>query len=266
MIDHQRFRLLAAARVDGQLTPEEMLELEEHLASCPVCRTEAAQMARDQGRLVAGLADVPVSDRLRSTVVGAARGQRRFSVRPLLAAAALLLVALAGVAFIAGSRTPVPSPSPGLTTTPSPAGLPTSTPSTGIATVNGAYAYHVGPDAERRDSISAQDTDPPSGTWSRLVPPDGAFLGGPITCLVIDGPDAWMAGPATESSDGTTWKAALLYVHDGGEPDGLGDTAVTWITDPGQTLATMEGWCAGKYIPAGPYPVEVGDIIIRPGG
>ena len=130
--------------------------------------------------------------------------------------------------------------------------------------VNGAYAYLTSDGAERRDSVSVRDTDPVSGTWSRLVPPDGASLGGPVTCIEIDGQDAWLAGPATDDSGGETGQAALLFVHDSGLAGGEGDRAVAWITDPGQSLETMEGWCRDHYTPAGPFPLTEGDIVIEP--
>ena len=130
--------------------------------------------------------------------------------------------------------------------------------------VNGAYAYLTSGGDERRDSVSVRDTDPVSGTWSRLVPPDGASLGGPVTCIEIDGQDAWLAGPATDDSGGETGQAALLFVHDSGLAGGEGDLAVAWITDPGQSLETMEGWCRDHYTPAGPFPLTEGDIVIEP--
>ncbi|HEX6868144.1 MAG TPA: hypothetical protein VF119_05030, partial [Candidatus Limnocylindrales bacterium] len=88
-----------------------------------------------------------------------------------------------------------------------------------------------------------------------------ASFGGPVTCLVIDGRDAWLAGPATTASDGSVDRAAFLFVHDGGA-NGSGDTAVLWMNDPGQTLATMEGWCRSRFIPAGPYPLDSGDVLV----
>jgi hypothetical protein len=36
------------------------------------------------------------------------------------------------------------------------------------------------------------------------------------------------------------------------------------MNDPGQTLATMEGWCTSRFIPAGPYPLDEGDVTVRP--
>jgi hypothetical protein len=268
MIDHERFRLLAAGNVDGRLTADEVRDLEAHLATCPICRAEAARLRRDNLQLVAALADVPVAARVRPAVAAAAQGRRRSNAWLFAGAAALLIVALAATAVFVGSRQPpAPSPSPSRapTASPTPSASPTSAASASAPaiTVNGAYAYSVNPSAHRRDSIAVRGGDPPTGTWSRLIPDSGAFLGGPVTCLVVDGSDAWMAGPATEKSEGVVGTAALLYVHDSGEAGGTADTAVTWITDPGQTIETMEGWCAAKYIPAGPYELEEGDIIIR---
>jgi hypothetical protein len=89
-------------------------------------------------------------------------------------------------------------------------------------------------------------------------------FGGPVTCLVVDGPEAWIAGPATSASDGTTDRAALLYVRDGG-PGGRDDAALLWMNDPGQTLETMEGWCRSRFIPGEPYPLDDGDVTVTAG-
>ena len=274
MSDHERFRLLAAQRIDGTLAAEENRELDAHLATCDECRREAAAMQRDHRLVLASLGEAPVAPRVRAAVLAAAHGRRAMPTWRLLAVAAILVLGGAGVAAIAGSRpspTPPgpsgavaqasasPSASAGPTLSPSPAASPTP----GPGTVNGAYAYSVNPGAQRRDSVNALEADPAAGTWSRMNMVNSAFVGGTLTCVVIDGSDAWMAGPATSSSDGSTDKAALLYVHDSGVAGGEGDTAVTWITDPGQTLATMEGWCRDKYIPAEPYLLDDGDIIVR---
>ena len=263
MIDHDRFLMLAAADVSGELDNVQRSELESHLASCPSCRQEAARMRLDHGALVAASAEVPVPDTTRAAVVAAIGRRPARAIWPGLAAAALLIIALAGTAFVAGSRAPAVGPD-----SPAPSSAPARSPATPfqspLMSVNGAYAYLTSDGAERRDSVSVRDTDPVSGTWSRLVPPDGASLGGPVTCIEIDGQDAWMAGPATKGSDGETGQAALLFVHDSGLAGGEGDLAVAWMTDPGQSLETMEGWCRDHYTPAGPFSLTEGDIVIEP--
>jgi hypothetical protein len=270
MTDHERFRMLAAQRLDGTLTADEVAELEGHFATCGDCRREALAMARDHRLVTNALEAVPVSPRVRANVLAAAQGRREQAPWRLLAAAALLVLGGLGVAALAGSRpSQPPAPSGGAThasasPTASPAATPSASPTAPTAgTVNGAYAYSVSEAAQRRDSVNALAGDPPSGTWSRLNMVNDASLGGTLTCVVIDGSDAWMAGPATFASDGSTDKAALLFVHDGGGVNGAGDTAVTWITDPGQTLETMQGWCRDRYTPAEPYPLDDGDIIVR---
>ena len=105
----------------------------------------------------------------------------------------------------------------------------------------------------------------PAGEWSRISPADGSgnTYAGTITCLVIEGSTAWMAGPTTTATDGT--KAALIVVHDGG-PDGEGDTALMWLTRAGQTLTTVTNWCVNQFTPAGPpLPLTDGDIDIEDG-
>lgn len=126
-------------------------------------------------------------------------------------------------------------------------------------TVAGHVTYYTGPDNIRMVTVTARDSDPVAGRWSWTN--RSMRLSGPLTCLVVDGPDAWMAGP---TSDGEG--AAFLWVHDGGSPGSLGDTAFAWLTDPGQTLGDMEQLCLTKETaPYGfdPFPVEAGNVIVR---
>ena len=128
MIDHERFLMLAAADVSGELNEAERTELESHLASCPSCRQEAARMRLDNGALLAASADVPVPEATRAAVV-AAIGLGRRAIWPGLAAAALLIIALAGTAFVAGSGGPSTgpsSPAPSPASSQSPSAVPSS--------------------------------------------------------------------------------------------------------------------------------------------
>ena len=285
--EHETFLMLAARDLHEGLTAEESRILDEHLATCPSCRRAISGMRRDDATLRGMLAEAPVAPRVRTVVMDAARGRSRSRPRLVPVLAAVLLVALIGLAIVAGGLTPRPpiEPSPSASdATSGPSGSPTAEPSASSSssaspsptaapsasaatgTVNGAYAYSVRPGATRRDSVSARlEGDGPSGEWSRLVPADGSgnSFGGPITCMVIDGQDAWLAGPATTASDGSTDLAVLLVVHDGG-PGGDADRAVTWATDPGQTLTTMEGWCRDKFSPAEPYPLDEGNVTVTP--
>jgi hypothetical protein len=81
---------------------------------------------------------------------------------------------------------------------------------------------------------------------------------------VVDGSDAWMAGPATTATDGTKDRAIFMHVHDGG-PDGAGDLVVVWLNNEGQTIATMEQWCSRRFIPSGPFPITSGEVTVDDG-
>ena len=97
------------------------------------------------------------------------------------------------------------------------------------------------------------------------MPADGTgdTWGGPITCLVISGSDAWLAGPASTATDGKT-EAALIVVHDGG-PGGKDDTALIWLAPPGQTITTVTNWCMNKFVPADLSPLTDGDVEVQDG-
>lgn len=115
--------------------------------------------------------------------------------------------------------------------------------------VQGRYTYAIGGDEgnQRLVSVNAQGTTRVTGTWSReQLVPDGSSARGSVSCLVVDGPDAWVAGPVTRGTE-PLGVAAFLWVHDGGLPHGEGDMATTWIADLGvQTLADMEALCQAK--------------------
>ena len=278
MTDHETFVLLAAKQLSEPLSQREEADLEAHLAECPSCRSIATGMRRDNIRLHGELKAATVSPRVRARVLEEASGRRRIDTRLVLGLAAVLLLGVLTVPFFAGGRTEAtPPPStraelPSLDPTLSPApSLPEPSPSEPIvspsppdsgAFVAGSYVYGTRP--PRRDTVAAQfEAGEPVGEWSRVSPADGSgnTYAGTITCLVIEGSTAWMAGPTTTATDGT--EAALIVVHDGG-PDGEDDTALMWLTRAGQTLATVTNWCVNKFTPAGPpLPLTEGDVEVH---
>ena len=279
MTDHETFVLLAAKQLSEPLSPSEEAALAEHLMDCPSCRSIATGMRRDNIRLQGELGAATVSPRVRARVLDEATGRRRIDSRLVLGLAAVLLLGLVAVPFFGSGRieaTPPPSaiaelpsvsasvsPGPSTAESSSPSPAPSPLPSVGPY-VAGSYVYGTRP--PRRDTVAAEFVEgEPAGEWSRISPADGSgnTYSGTITCLVIDGSTAWMAGPTTSATDGT--EAALIVVHDGG-PDGEGDTALMWLTRAGQTLTTVTNWCVNKYTPAGPpLPLTEGDIEIDGG-
>ena len=159
------------------------------------------------------------------------------------------------VAAIDPTGSPSPSPAP---PTPSPSPVP-------AWSADGAFDWGKGP--PKRSSVAAHlENGRPTGEWSHKVPAvaPSEFYGGPITCLVVDGPDAWMAGPATTATDGTKDRAVFIHMHDGG-PDGAGDLVVVLLNIQGQTIATMEQWCQRRFIPSGPFPITSGEVTVDDG-
>ena len=282
MTDHETFLLLAAKQIGEPLSAEEAGALEAHLGSCPSCRAIAASMRRDDIRLRAELHATKVSPRVRRRVLEEAAGRRRIDPRLILGLAAALALAAIGVPLLAGSRValvPSPSvapPSAANASTPPPTVTPSSSPATpsGLAPspspsssgsgpfVVGNYVYGTNP--PRRDTLAAHFEGGAVGEWSRREPAtgEGNFFGGPVTCLVISGSDAWLAGPATTATDGRTDLAAFIHVHDGGS-EGEGDTAFMWRTTAGQSLVTMTEWCEQRFIPAAGLPLTTGDIVVQ---
>ncbi len=280
MTDHETFVLLAAKQLSEPLSPREEAELEAHLADCPSCRSIATGMRRDNVGVRVELEAATVSPRVRARVLDEANNRRRIDRRLVLGLAAALLIGLLGIPFLVGGQTeatpppsmraelpsiaPTLSPAPSLLErSPSPSAPTVSpSPSGSGAFVAGSYLYGTRP--PRRDNIAAHfEAGEPVGEWSRISPADGSgnSYTGTITCLVIEGSTAWMAGPTTTATDGT--EAALIVVHDGG-PDGQGDTALMWLTRAEQTLATVTNWCVNQFTPEGPpLPLTEGDVEIH---
>jgi hypothetical protein len=289
MTDHETFLLLAAKQLSEPLTPTEETELAAHLADCPSCRSIATGMRRDDIGLRTELRPATVSPQVRARVLDEANNRRRVDSRLVLGLAAVLVIGLLGVPFLVGARieaTPAPStraalpsvpptalPTPSLPepspTLPSPVvslspSQPVESPSSSElgAYVAGSYVYGTRP--PRRDTVAAQFVGgEPVGEWSRISPADGSgnTYSGTLTCLVIEGSTAWMAGPTTTATDGT--EAALIVVHDGGR-NGKDDTALMWLTRAGQTITTVENWCVNQFTPAGPpLPLTEGDVEVH---
>jgi hypothetical protein len=298
MMDHEDFLLLAAKRISEPLSAAEDAELETHLASCPECRAIAVGMRRDDILLRAQLAEVAVSPKVRRRLLDEAAGRRHVDWRLTLALAATLLLGAVSVPLIAGALRPGPSKppvsliaeapptstpsvppttpssppdsstsppdsstSPSLELTPVPSDPPSPTEGLGPFV---AAAYTLGSPIDRSDTIAAHfDPDgAPTGEWTRRRTTTGKpeVFRGPVTCLVIDGNEAWLAGPA-KASDDPSIRAAFIHVHDGGA-DGKGDRGLLRLNNPGETLATFEFWCQSKFTPGGPYDITSGEAQV----
>lgn len=123
---------------------------------------------------------------------------------------------------------------------------------TGIAA--GSFTYHpFGRPEIRSGSIAAISSQPVRGMWS------WQDRHGPITCLVIAGADAWLAGPGTTGPD----SGVFIHVHDGGVAGGADDMAMAFGQDPGQPLDELIGWCQTRSTEPPLFPVEHGDVTVR---
>jgi hypothetical protein len=137
--------------------------------------------------------------------------------------------------------------------------------------VAGYYTYYpFGGTSERTIAVLAHGNAPVKGTWARIDGATGVVLrAGLVTCLVIDGTEAWMAGPETFRADGLyVSEGSFLQVLDGAQPGPEGDFAVTWFGDPGQPLAELVGWCENRNTPVELFPLASGDVAVyaNPGG
>jgi hypothetical protein len=80
--------------------------------------------------------------------------------------------------------------------------------------------------------------------------------------MLADQPRLGKMTSVTPGVAGQTELAIFFHYVDKG-PDGEGDLAVGWLSTPGQTLATMEGWCQVHADPAGPFALTSGDVEVQ---
>jgi hypothetical protein len=120
--------------------------------------------------------------------------------------------------------------------------------------VSGSFTYHpFDRPAVRFGSIGASLAGGVHGTWS------WQDWHGPVTCLVIDGNDAWIAGPGSTGPDTGVW----IHLHDGGQAGKGDDMATAWGLDPGQPLEELIGWCETKADTVPLFPMIGGNVVVR---
>ena len=121
------------------------------------------------------------------------------------------------------------------------------------ASVAGGYTYYTFNGGFRQASIAATVSGSTvKGQWSWQQ------NHGPVTCLVVDGPDAWLAGPGTTGPE----TGVFIYVHDGGSPGAGNDFVTGWGQDPGQPLEELLGWCATKNTDVPLFDMNSGNVTV----
>jgi hypothetical protein len=156
-----------------------------------------------------------------------------------------------------------------------------------VASVSGGYHYIVQeadpgppavPEEPRFVTVRATATDPARGTFSWAdVGQDRMAVWGDITCLVVDGDEAWMAGRVTRSQNipdsvgNYVGEGVFLWVWDGSP-----DLVHTWLADPvagqpGASVAQMNALCHDRVTWDVPdlfefhqYIVDGGNVAVRP--
>lgn len=131
---------------------------------------------------------------------------------------------------------------------------------TGVVT--GIYSYTFGGVVISTVEIDAHATLPPKGEF-HFTNTVGGYADGTVSCVVIEGSDAWIAGALTRVDPfhapwATGWAVRL---HDGGTPGTEGDMAVTFID-----LTENTGVVCEKHQPKFDrymQPVIAGNLVIR---
>ncbi len=124
-------------------------------------------------------------------------------------------------------------------------------------------------------SISAHASAPAKGefqaTWSQY-----GSMQGTVSCVVIDGQDAWIAGmltgvslPGLPPPPGTTRQGFFLWVHDAGQPnETASDMVLNAVVSGSGTIppSYFEGWCQLMQPPITTMvPVTSGNLMIHAG-
>ena len=122
------------------------------------------------------------------------------------------------------------------------------------ALVAGSYTYTTFTGGHRQVGISARlSGGEASGSWSNLA---GS---GPITCLVVDGNEAWLAGTGTTGPE----TGIFIYVIDGGAPGSAYDLVTAWGQDPGQPFEELQGWCEDRATHVPLFTVDTGNVTVK---
>jgi hypothetical protein len=119
--------------------------------------------------------------------------------------------------------------------------------------VAGSYRYTTFTGGHRSASIAAVATPSVKGVWSLQT------HRGTVTCLVVDGQDAWLAGPGTSGPD----TGVFMHVHDGGTPGAADDLVTSWGQDPGQPFAELVEWCETKAEHVPLFTVDSGNVTVK---
>jgi hypothetical protein len=203
MTDHRRARNLAAAALDFRPTSAESVELATHLATCAECRRYDADLRADDQRARSrpmGHAPERVRVAVMDAAVMSAPTSRMKPLVMLLAAFAIALATLAGVALVGRLRTPEPLRLPVKTWTqlgdPSP--FADAMESDAIGTGINVLAIGVSSDPRQPGPVGWMSPD--GNGWTRLptesMPKDGVgeLLAASDDTLVVLGRAPHVAG------------------------------------------------------------------------
>jgi hypothetical protein len=244
---HEYFRLLAAASIDGEVTPTEMLELRTHLASCPTCRADERAMRSDNAWLASVEALRPPRPQVRGAVLRAAEGHSigglGWSLGRVAATFATVLVAV-GALWWASSNAGL-GPGAVATATTSADASPSGRP--------------AGTTAPTQPLPPAQWSVPPGVPFARV---DARFVGNStgaapeiiVTAIVIGGDKGAPQGYVDfVNPTGASWRGSVTRVSYGYSGEGY-DVYV----------ARIEGCVGGGVAPCELYALQFIDGRLRP--
>jgi hypothetical protein len=159
----------------------------------------------------------------------------------------------------------------------------------GLALATGAAAYGHGATAASaggashltlHDVFGLQTLELKSFTFEAKLGTDGSVTGhydyrdvedgvpfdasGPVTCLVVHGNHAWLGGTITASNDPTyVGQYSWFQVLDNGEGANA-PSDITTLLGASDVPGTAQAYCDAAPNPRFPWPVQDGNIQVRP--
>jgi hypothetical protein len=205
--EHLQFQQVAARSLDFDISPADEDELSAHLRDCAACRRFASGIRSDD-ELARSRSRTHSPDRVRQAVVAAAsRPAPRSSVGhvlPILGAAAVAIVLLAGFAWLARPRTDGPGQLPGRSFT-----RLGDVPAFANGTVSdvfgtGAQLIAVGKVSDGASPVAAVWMSADGLSWQRL-PTDATFAGTEALNVAAHGDTLIVLGPGHGTSSVRVW-------------------------------------------------------------
>lgn len=126
--------------------------------------------------------------------------------------------------------------------------------------VQGTYSYASELGA-RSVTLDARLAGPTKGTFSFTNLVTGVTRTGSISCLIVDGREAWLAGRETWTN-GDPGDGMFFHVYDGGAPGPAADQAISLVGIDGSFENDVLPLCTNRDADWALYPLDSGELVV----